>query len=104
MFGASFLVLLPTSLAGTQSVQPMSYSSLAVIAYIGLAVVGAFVLRYWTLRRMPPTTVAAYHNLMPVCTILLANMALGEPVGMPVIMGGGTILLGIELVRNGDRM
>jgi drug/metabolite transporter (DMT)-like permease len=104
MFGTSFLVLLPTSLAGTQSVRTMSYSSFALIAYIGLATVGAFVLRYWTLRRMPPTMVAAYHNLIPVCTILLANMALGEPIGMPVIVGGVTILLGIELVRNGDRL
>jgi hypothetical protein len=31
-------------------------------------------------------------------------MALGEPIGMPVIVGGVTILLGIELVRNGDRL
>jgi drug/metabolite transporter (DMT)-like permease len=104
MFGTSFLVLLPVSLAGTESGRTMSYTSLALIAYIGLATVGAFVLRYWTLRRLPPTMVAAYHNLIPVCTILLANMALGEPIGMPVIVGGATILLGIELVRKGDRL
>jgi drug/metabolite transporter (DMT)-like permease len=99
MFGTSLLILLPMAWASQTSVEPVSVSVLGLIIYIGVATVGAFVLRYRTLRTLPPATVAAYHNLIPVCTILLAHIGLDEPLNARLVVGGMTILLGIELVR-----
>jgi drug/metabolite transporter (DMT)-like permease len=104
MFGSSFLVLLPAAWAGIPSGDEVSYGAYGLICYIGLATVGAFVLRYWTLRSLPPATVATFHNLIPICTIFLAHVTLGEPIGLPLLIGGTTILIGIELVRKGEKL
>jgi drug/metabolite transporter (DMT)-like permease len=70
-----------------------------MVVYIGLATVAAFMLRYHCLRTLAPSTVATYHNLIPICTILLAHFSLDEPIDSHLILGGLMILLGIELVR-----
>jgi drug/metabolite transporter (DMT)-like permease len=48
--------------------------------------------------------VATFHNLIPICTIFLAHVTLGEPIGLPLLIGGTTILIGIELVRKGEKL
>jgi drug/metabolite transporter (DMT)-like permease len=101
MFGTSLLILFPTAWASYTTIEPISFSIVGVVIYIGLATVGAFLLRYRTLRTLPPATVAAYHNLIPICTILLAHLALDEPLDARLVLGGMTILAGIELVRRG---
>ncbi|MGH7258757.1 MAG: DMT family transporter [Nitrospiraceae bacterium] len=99
MFGMSFLVLLLVALVSGKQPGTMSFALIGMVVYIGLATVGAFMLRYRCLRSLAPATVATYHNLIPICTILLAHLSLDEPIDSHLVLGGLTILMGIELVR-----
>jgi len=40
----------------------------------------------------------AYHNLIPVWTIGIAHLSLGEPLTVQTIFGARSLLLGTELV------
>ncbi|MEW6542280.1 MAG: DMT family transporter [Nitrospirota bacterium] len=71
------------------------------ILYIGLATAGVFVLRHLSLRALSPVTVGAFHNLVPIFGVVLAYLFLDEPVTAQMVLGGATILTGVELVRRG---
>lgn len=73
--------------------------TIALVVYVGGATAAVFLLRYLSLRSLTPMTVGVYHNLVPVCTILLAYLFLGEGVGGSTIVGGVTIIAGAEFVR-----
>lgn len=42
---------------------------------------------------------AAYHNFVPICTIGIAHLSLGEPLTGQTLAGASAVLLGTELVR-----
>jgi drug/metabolite transporter (DMT)-like permease len=100
MFGTSFLLLLVgTLLWSDASLPPLSPVNGSLILYLGIATAAAFLLRYLSLQSLTPATVGAFHNLVPVCAILLAYLLFDEPVESHTIIGGVTILTGVELVR-----
>jgi drug/metabolite transporter (DMT)-like permease len=70
-----------------------------LVAYAGVATAAVFLLRYMALQSLTPITVGVYHNLVPVCTILLAYLYLGEVVGASTVLGGASIIAGAECVR-----
>ena len=70
-----------------------------LVAYVGVATAAVFLLRYVALQSLTPMTVGVYHNLVPVCTILLAYVYLGEVVGASTVLGGASIIAGAEWVR-----
>lgn len=101
MFGTSALLLFSMTLSPMIQMPapecPMPIF-LAVL-YIGLATAAVFLLRYVSLQSLTPATVAGYHNLVPVCTIIVAHVCLEEPILVTHVIGGTTILIGLELVR-----
>lgn len=102
MFGSSALLLLGgTAIWSAPEPAPLTGTSIFLIAYLGVVTAVAYILRYLALASLPPTTVGAFHNLVPISAILLAAVFLKEPVGLQSIMGGMTILGGVELVRRG---
>jgi drug/metabolite transporter (DMT)-like permease len=103
MFGSSALLLSIGSLEWSEpSHLDMSPLVIASVLYAGCATAGVFLLRYRALQTLSPATVGTYHNLIPVCTVLLAHMCLDEPVGTRTILGGTMILIGAEVVRRGQ--
>lgn len=104
MFGSSALLLFLGSL---QWVEPpheeLSPLMTAAVVYVGLATAAVFLLRYRSLQSLPPATVGTYHNLIPVLTIFLAYLYLGEPLGVQTIIGGATVVAGAELVRRANQ-
>jgi len=100
MFGSSSLIL---SLTGTPWPLPVQEGSppLIVLAmiYVGCATAGVFLLRCRSLQSLSPATVGTYHNLIPVCTVLLAYVCLDEALGAGTILGGFLVLAGAEIVR-----
>jgi hypothetical protein len=81
---------------------PLAFSALALwsaVLFIGLGTAGVFLLRCRSLQSLPPATVGAYHNLIPICTIAIAHWYLGEPLTGPTVIGALAVLLGTELVR-----
>ena len=57
--------------------------------------VAAYVLWYWVLKYMDASRVAVFHNLQPIIASVVAFVWLGEPIGLPFIIGGSVALLGV---------
>lgn len=100
MFGSSAVVLLMGSWQWTQPKHAAPSSLiLASVIYVGLATAAVFLLRSRSLQSLPPATVGTFHNLIPVATIILACVCLGESIGALTLIGGTTVVAGAELVR-----
>ncbi len=100
MFGSSSMLLSFGSMswpnAGQDDSSPLIMAS---VFYIGCATAAVFLLRSRSLQSLSPATVATYHNLIPVCTVVLAFLCLDEPLGVGTILGGLMVLVGAEVVR-----
>jgi len=100
MFGSSSLLLFLGSLGWSEPLHgEVSPLITTLVLYIGGATAAVFMLRYRSLQSLSPATVGTYHNLIPVCTVLLAYMCLDEPVGAKTIIGGVMVVAGAEVVR-----
>lgn len=102
MFGTSAVLLLASSWQWTQPHhEELSPIIVASVIYVGFATAGVFLLRCRSLQSLPPATVGTFHNLIPVATILLAYVYLGESIGVQTLVGGAAVVAGAELVRRG---
>jgi drug/metabolite transporter (DMT)-like permease len=100
MFGSSSLLLSLGSMPWSDSVQDDSSPLILVsVLYVGCATAAVFLLRCRSLQSLSPATVGTYHNLIPVCTVLLAYVCLGEPLGLSTVLGGIMVIIGAEIVR-----
>jgi len=61
---------------------------------IGTSVL-AYVLWYWVLKHIDASRMAVFHNFQPVIASGVAFFWLGEPMGLPFIFGGLTVLAGV---------
>jgi drug/metabolite transporter (DMT)-like permease len=100
MFGSSALLLLfgwiPWSDSLHEEASPLIMLS---VFYVGCATAAVFLLRCRSLQSLSPATVGTYHNLIPVCTVLLAYLYLDEPLGAATVLGGLMVIVGAEVVR-----
>src|SRR4026209_967427 len=100
MFGSSSLLLLFGSMPWSEAIQEQASPLIRLsVLYIGCATAAVFLLRCRSLQTLSPATVGTYHNLIPVCTVLLAYVWLGEPLGLSTVVGGVMVILGAEVVR-----
>ena len=101
MFGTSAILVSGCTVAWGDPTPPadLSWTVWGAVLFIGVATASVFLLRCRSLQSMTPATVGAYHNLIPVCTIVTAHLALGEPLTPHTIIGALTVMLGTELVR-----
>ncbi|HSF69573.1 MAG TPA: DMT family transporter [Nitrospira sp.] len=77
----------------------LSWSVWGAVLFIGLGTASVFLLRCRSLQSLSPTTVGAYHNFIPICTIGIAHVSLGEPLTTQTLLGALAVLVGTELVR-----
>jgi len=102
MFGSSFLLLVPiTFWIAPPPPEPLSLVAMVLILYVGVATAAVFLLRYLALQSLSPSTVGAFHNFVPVVSIGMAALLLGEALDLHTILGGAGILAGVEMVRRG---
>ena len=100
MFGSSSLLLLFGSMPWSEPFQEEASPRIMLsVLYVGCATAAVFLLRCRSLQTLSPATVGTYHNLIPVCTVLLAYVWLGEPLGLSTVVGGIMVILGAEAVR-----
>ena len=100
MFGSSSLLLLSGAMPWSDSVRTEASPLIMLsVLYVGCATAAVFLLRCRSLQSLSPATVGTYHNLVPVCTVLLAYLCLGEPLGVSTILGGIMVIIGAEIVR-----
>src|SRR5262249_26032925 len=84
---------------------PATITAQAAGAFVYLLVVGSllgFVAFNWLLGHVSATKVGTYAYVNPVVAILVAWGA-GEPITAPILAGIGIILLGVFLVRGGEK-
>jgi drug/metabolite transporter (DMT)-like permease len=83
----------------------LSYAQIPWTAWAGtvfsfiFAIVLAYLFWYYGVSRVGPTRTAVYSNLTPAIALAVSWSALGERLGPLQLVGAGTILLGIYLVR-----
>lgn len=101
MFGITAILVSSCAVAWDEPAPPpdLPLSILGAVLFIGLGTAAVFLLRCRSLQSLTPATVGAYHNLIPVCTIGIAHVSLGEPLTVQTIIGALSVLLGTELVR-----
>ncbi|MGO8968649.1 MAG: DMT family transporter [Myxococcaceae bacterium] len=101
MAGALWLLPLAPWVLRPEVVGASSAVAKGALLYLAL---GSSVLSYliWfaALGRTDASKVAVFSNLQPVATALAARVALGEPIGWEVVVGGGLVLLGVRLTQS----
>ena len=101
------LAFLPLGLPELYRMTPASIPASAwwALGYsIIFSLVAAYCLWYFAVGRVGPTQTAIYSNLTPVAAMLVAYLALDEPVGKRKLVGAVVIFLGIYLVRRQNRL
>lgn len=63
----------------------------------------AFTAYVWLLSHAPISLVATYAYVNPVVAVLLGWLVLGEPVTVPVLVGGGIVVLAVATVITAER-
>ncbi|HKR79344.1 MAG TPA: DMT family transporter [Nitrospira sp.] len=101
MFGITALLVSGCTVAWGEPAPPtdLCWTVLGGVLFIGLGTASVFLLRCRSLQSLTPATVAAYHNFIPICTIGIAHLSLGEPLTGQTLVGASAVLLGTELVR-----
>ncbi len=73
------------------------------MAYCILSAVAGFTIWYWSLRHLPPTSVAVTMYIIPVLTVTGGMVFLDESLTWAKAMGIGLVLAGIYRVNARDR-
>jgi drug/metabolite transporter (DMT)-like permease len=96
------LLFLPFGLPALFSLSPSAIPASAwwgTLYSLLFSLVGAYLVWYFGVAKIGPTHTAVYSNLTPVAALLVAYLALGEPIGRLQVLGVVVILSGIYLVR-----
>jgi len=98
-FVLSSLFLIPT-LASTYAGRLMGMDTFRwlCLAYCVLSGIIGFTIWYWSLRFLPPTSVAVSMYIIPVLSVSAGMVLLDEPMTWMKASGIGVVLLGIYLV------
>ncbi|MGW3468872.1 DMT family transporter [Saccharopolyspora sp. NPDC000995] len=99
MVAATGYALLALPLGG---LQPVRWEPLALLAVAVLGVFGtglAFAINYRIIGDEGATTASTVAYLMPIVSVLLGWLLLGEELGLRVLLGMAIVLLGVALTR-----
>lgn len=101
MFATSAVLVSGCTVAWGEPAPPihLTWTIWGAVLFIGLGTAIVFLLRCRSLQSMTPATVGAYHNFIPICTIGIAHLSLGEPLTPLTVSGALAVMLGTELVR-----
>ncbi len=98
--GSLILVPLGVLEAATRPSDGMSPAMLLALLYSGMLAVGiSNVLVFNAVRFVGPTRASAMQLLLPAGAVALGALLLDEPVGLPQVVGGVVIVLGVWLTR-----
>ena len=76
----------------------LGWQEFSYVLYLGACVtLGAYLLNNWAITKLPVTMAAAYSNLIPVFTLLLAYLLLGETMNSQQLLACGVVFAGVVL-------
>ncbi|MCI2419420.1 DMT family transporter [Saccharopolyspora sp. K220] len=99
MIAATGYALLALPLDGLQAVRwaPLGLLAIAVLGIFGTGI--AFALNYRIISDEGATTASTVAYLMPIVSVLLGWLLLGEELGLRILLGMAIVLLGVALTR-----
>jgi drug/metabolite transporter (DMT)-like permease len=98
MLLGALLLFFASWLFGEPATIPVKTSTWLVLSYLVIfGSVTAFVLIFFVLSRWKASIAAYQLVIMPVVTIISANIILGEPVTNALLLGGSLVLLGVYI-------
>ena len=99
-FVLSALFLIPTlSPAYLTKFNHMNPNQWFALAYCVLCTIFGFMIWYWSLKYLPPSSVAMSMYVIPIFSVLSGVVLLGEPISWLKGAGIATVLLGLYLVN-----
>jgi drug/metabolite transporter (DMT)-like permease len=99
-FALSAIFLIPTLSVGyVQIILHMGLQMWLALIYCILSTIVGFSIWYWSLRYLPPSSVAVSMYLIPVFTVAAGRLFLDEPMSWMKASGILTVLLGLYLVN-----
>ena len=94
--GAVFF--LPLAVLSAPFPNTISMAGIGAVVYLGLLVtVGAYGLYNYAVSQMPANQAAAFINLIPIFSLLLAVLLLGESLNTQQILGATLVFVGVGL-------
>ena len=94
--GAVFF--LPLAVLSAPFPNTISMAGIGAVVYLGLLVtVGAYGLYNYAVSQIPANQAAAFINLIPIFTLLLAVLLLGESLNTQQILGATLVFVGVGL-------
>ena len=94
--GAVFF--LPLAALSAPFPSTISMAGMGAVIYLGLLVtVGAYGLYNYAVSQIPANQAAAFINLIPIFTLLLAVLLLGESLNTQQILGATLVFVGVGL-------
>jgi len=86
--------------AGWREYARLTGAGWAAVLFLGIACSGlGYLFWYGALEHIEASRVAAFLYLEPLVTLAAAMALLGEPVGLPAVVGGVMVLAGVALVQ-----
>lgn len=83
----------------------LSLGAWGLLVFIGVIGTGvAYGLWTAALRQLSASSVAVFQYGIPFCAIALAVLLLGEPITLPLILGGSGIIVGIAITQRSPRV
>ena len=82
-----------------QTILHMGLNLWLALIYCILSTIFGFSIWYWSLRHLPPSTVAVSMYLIPVISVAAGRVFLNEPLSLLKISGIATVMLGLYLVN-----
>jgi drug/metabolite transporter (DMT)-like permease len=91
----------PMAAVRWSTVPPAVWAAVAFSALLALCV--SYVIWYTAVQRLGSTRTAIYSNMVPIAGLATAWIGLGEPIGVPKIVGAAAVVAGVALTRIGGR-
>lgn len=92
------IFFLPLAAVSAPLPETISTAGLVAVAYLGIAVtVVAYGLYNFAVGRLPASQASAFVNLIPLFTLLLAALVLGERLGGQQLAGAALVFVGVAL-------
>lgn len=92
---------------GSRESFSVDYSGRAWFA-MGYLVVACSVLAFlafaWLLTHVPLSLTATHAYVNPVVAVVLGSVVLSEPLGLPVLLGGGVVVTAVVLIVSAERL
>lgn len=104
LFGGAFMLIVGT-LRGEWVSLHFSGRTLGALAYlVGFGSLVGFVAYTYALNHLPVSFVSLYAYINPVVAVALGTLLLGEPLTIRIVVAVAVIVMGVALVKVGERL